>query len=368
MAFTYMTNLNQKLDLAGTGDNIVVAVGDNETITSGAFVFGLAQSPTTSSVSNNTVYLAGTGSTFTGSTGRSASDHVAVYGNNDTVQITAGNVDYYGNGGTVTATGFRIADSQYSMGHTDIVAHGTGSLYAVATPGGSMNFIGDAGYYVIDGRDSHATNIDLGKGGGIAAGGAERAPYTPGNSWSGTSTLKAGTGDQGSVLYGAAHGNNTLISTGHATVGMEGGQFANNVLDASQSTGNNWLEGYQGPATPDATTTNNNPGSTRMIAGSGNDILVPGAGNNVMVAGKGADNFLIFNDAANQVAGGNTALVQGFKQGTDHVGLYGFTGTTDAILAGAQHFGGNTSLRLQDGLQLTVAGVNLTAADVWRAG
>lgn len=167
----------------------------------------------------------------------------------------------------------------------------------------------------------------------------------------------------GSQLYGSAHGNNTLIATGHAGVGMEGGQFATNVLDDSQSTGNDWLEGYQGPAAPNAASSN-----TRIIGGAGNDIIVSGGGNDTMIAGKGADNFLIFNDAAQQVAGGNTELVQGFKQGTDHVGLWGFAGTTDAILAGAQHFGGNTTLHLQDGLQLTVAGVNLTAADVWRAG
>ncbi len=194
MAFTYLTNSHQNLDLTETGDNIVVAVGDNETITGGIFVDGIASPATASGLSNNTVYLAGTGDTFTGSTGRNAGDHVAVYGNNDIVQITAGNVDYYGNGGTVTATGFRIADSQYSMGHTDIVAHGTGSLYAVATPGGSMNFIGDAGYYIIDGRDSHATNIDLGKGGGIAAGGAEQAPYRREASGLGTARSKPGPG------------------------------------------------------------------------------------------------------------------------------------------------------------------------------
>ncbi len=42
------------------------------------------------------------------------------------------------------------------------------------------------------------------------------------------------------------------------------------------------------------------------MAGSGNDILVSGADNNAMIAGKGADNFLIFNDAASEVVGGNT--------------------------------------------------------------
>jgi len=359
MAFYYLANPNQKLDLSGTAGNIVVADTITATTPDGVWRDPVTNQP--AGLSNETIYLAGNNESYTSGNGGNVSDHVAVYGNNDTVQITAGTVDYFGNGGTVIATGYRIADGEYSMGHTDIAAHGTGSLYAVATPGGTMTFIGDQGYYVIDGRDANATNIDLGKGGGIAVGGSERAPYTPGNPYKGDNVLKAGTGDQGSTLYGSTFGMNQLIAAGHAGVGMEGGQHSNNVLDASQSTGNNWLEGWQGNASAGGA-------NTQIMAGSGNDILVSGAGNTTMIAGKGADNFLIFNDAANEVVGGNTELVQGFKQGTDHVGLWGFTGTTETILAGAQHFGGNTTLHLQDGLQLTVAGVNLTAADVWRAG
>jgi len=369
---TYLTDPDQRLDLAGVENQVVVALGAGNTITNTGY---------SSQTSNETIYLEGNNQTYTAYPSRNSIDHVSAYANNDTINITCGNIDYWGDGGTVISSGFRIADSQYSMGQTDIVAHGTGSLYAVATGtlndggsgppikfGGTMNFLGGEGYYVIDGRDAHVTNIDLGQGGGVAAGGAERAPYTLGNDWSGTSTLKAGTGDQTSILYGAQHGDNTLITTGHAWVGMEGGQYANNVLDASQSTADNWLEGYQGPATTDPTTTHGHLGNTRIMAGHGNDIIVPGTGNNTMIAGSGQDNFLIFNDAANQVTGGNTEFVQGFKQGTDHVGLWGFSGSTEDILARAQHLGGSTTLTLENGLHLTTAGVTLTAADVWRAG
>ncbi len=368
MTITYLTQPNQNYDYVGIPDGIVVALASGDTMVNTVY------SPQTT---DETAYMEGPNQTFTAISARNAVDHVGVYGTGDTINITSGNVDYWGDGGTVISSGFRTADSQYSMGGTDIVAHGTGSLYAVAhgsldmtgapagTPpvnfGGRMSFLGDAGYYVIDGRDASNTSIDFGKGGGVAAGGNEQAPYTPGNAWIGNSTLKAGTGDMGSRFYGAAHGNNTLIDTGHAGTGMEGGQFANNVLDASQSTGADWLEGYQGNASLGA-------GNTRILGGAGSDIIVSGAGSDTMIAGTGQDNFLIFNDAAQQVAGGNRELVVGFKQGTDHVGLWGFTGSTDAILATAQHFGGDTILRLQDGLQLTVAGVNLTAADVWRAG
>ena len=366
MTFTYLTDLNQTFDMGNTVGNVVMAVGDGDVITGGG-VDGRQGS------SENTVYLRGNNQMFSGDVGRNALDHAAVYGNGDTVQITQGNVDYFGDGGEVVVNGCQIADSLFPRGNVSITAHGTGSLYAVAT-GGGMSFIGDQGNYYVDGGSATRTNIDLGTGGGTAVGGEKSEAMVRGTLWNGNNTIRAGTGDQGSVLYGSAHGSNDLITTGHVGVRMEGGEHAQNTLDASGSTGNNWLEGYQGAVTPD-TQYNAQPANTTMLGGAGNDVMASGAGNDVMNAGTGADTFIIFDNAVNQVAGGNTVTINGFKQGIDHILLYGIPGATPDLLRWAADdvprdggLPGGTQMHLDPGTKLDVAGVQLTANDFIRQG
>ncbi len=71
-------------------------------------------------------------------------------------------------------------------------------------------------------------------------------------------------------------------------------------------------------------------------------------------------------ECVDQVGGGNQVMIDSFKQGTDHLDLVGYAGSTDALLAGAQQANGSTQLQLADGAHLNVVGVNLTSNDIWR--
>ncbi len=108
--------------------------------------------------------------------------------------------------------------------------------------------------------------------------------------------------------------------------------------------------------------------SNIMLGGSGNDVMVAGSGTNEMHAGSGTDTFVVINSAINQVGGGNQVMLDAFKQGTDHLDLVGYAGSTDALLANASHDNGGTQMQIADGVRLNVAGVNLTANDIWRQG
>ncbi len=141
-------------------------------------------------------------------------------------------------------------------------------------------------------------------------------------------------------------------------------------MDGRNSTGNDFMEGHQGSYTAEAGY-QGGPAPTPiniMFTGSGNDILVAGSGSNEMNLGSGSNLIAIFNNAANQVGGGNSIVIASFKPGIDHIDLIGYGGATDDLLNGAQHDNGGTQFNLADGAHVNVAGVNLTANDIWRQG
>jgi len=103
---------------------------------------------------------------------------VAVYGNGDTVKISEGNVTTYGQGETVNAFGFHIADHAGGLGTTNVVAAGNSSAF-VTGDGVVTNFTNGSGFSVYLGGTADQSNVNLGQGGGVAVGGEEEVNYRP---------------------------------------------------------------------------------------------------------------------------------------------------------------------------------------------
>ncbi len=190
--------------------------------------------------------------------------------------------------------------------------------------------------------------------------------YRPHTEFYGQNTLIAGL--KQSTLYGSNHGTNYMAASGSAGDALVGGENSYNVMDGRYSTGNDFMESHQGLYTaPVGQFNGSTPSPVNVfLAGSGNDTMVAGSGYNEIHAGSGADLIAIFNNAANQVGGGNNIVVASFKPGVDHIDLIGYAGSTDALLGGAQHANSGTQFNLSDGAHVNVQGVNLTANDIYR--
>ncbi len=336
--------------MPGSGD-VGIAYGAGDTITGGT---------------HDTIYLAGDNQTFLGGNAiRFGSDQVAAYGNGDTIKISGGNVFTYGQGETVNTFGFHIADHASAFGITNVTAVGNSSAFVTGN-GAATNFTNGSGFSVYIGGQVDVSNVNLGQGGGVAVGGEEEVDYRPHTQFYGQNTLVAGL--QHSELYGSNHGTNYMAASGSAGDGLVGGENSFNVMDGRNSTGNDLMEAHQGTYTaPTGEFNGATPSPVNVFAaGSGNDTIISGSGYNEVYTGSGSDLIAIFNNAANQVAGGNNLVIDSFKQGIDHLDLAGYGGSTADILNGAQHANGDTQFNLSDGAHVNVVGVNLTANDIFR--
>ncbi len=359
MAFLQVSAPKSTLNLAGHIGDTAIAYGDGDTITYGG---------------GNTIYLVGPNQTFLSENQfarqheiGAGNDQVAVYGDGDIAKVSGDTVTTYGHGDTVNITGYHIADYPSSLGSTSVVAEGDSSVF-VTGDGASVSFLGGTGFSVILGGTADHTNVNLGQGGGVAVGGEEEVDYRPHTQFYGQNTLVAGL--KQSTLYGSNHGSNNLVASGSAGDGLVGGENSYNLMDGRNSTGNDFMEGHQGLYTaPIGVFNTGTPSPTNIfLAGSGNDTLVAGSGYNEIHAGSGADLIAVFNNVANQVAGGNNIMVDSFKPGIDHIDLIGYGGSTADLLAGAGHANGGTQFNLSDGAHVNVASVNLTANDIYRQG
>ncbi len=370
MSILSVTAPKATLDLTAHHNDIAIAYGDGDTILSGG-VQGGGQA--TGPGSYNTIYLVAQNQTFlaTNEFAGGGHDQVAIYGDNDTAKVDDASVTTFGHGETINIFGTHIADFPSGTGSSSVAAMGDSSVF-VTCETGMMSFIGGSGFSVVLAGGAHVANVNLGQGGGVAVGGEEEVVGRPNDEFLGGNTLVAGL--KSSTLYGSNHGGNTLIASGDAGDGLVGGENSYNRMDASNSTGNNYMEGHQGQYTAPVAKFNlpfqgGTPSPVNlMLGGGGNDVMVAGSGYNEMHAGSGTDTFLVINSAINQVGGGNQIMLDAFKQGTDHLDLVGYAGSTDALLASASHDNGGTQLQLADGAHLNVAGVNLTSNDIWRQG
>ncbi len=360
MAFLQVSAPKSTLDLTGHTGDTAIAYGDGDTISSGMYPAG---------GNHNTIYLVGQNQTFL-SAYYNGNDQVAIYGDNDIAKVSNGKVTTFGQGETVNIFGTPIPNNATSSGNTSVAAMGDSSVF-VTCDAGQMTFQGGTGFSVVLAGGAQKADVNLGQGGGVAVGGeftgnSPRGPFARAEN-----TLVAGL--KQSTLYGSNHGTNNLIASGSAGDGLVGGENSQNVMDGRNSTGNDFMEGHQGTYTADkpgfANISSPAPSpSNVMFAGSGNDTLVAGSGYNEIHAGSGADLIAIFNNAANQVAGGNNVVINSFKPGADHIDLIGYGGATADLLAGAGHANGGTQFSLSDGAHVNVAGVNLTANDIYRQG
>jgi len=228
-------------------------------------------------------------------------------------KISGSSVTTFGQGDTVNITGFHVADHASAFGYSSVAAMGDSSVF-VTCSSGAMNFIGGTGFSVILAGGANSAGINLGQGGGVAVVGEEEVDYRPHTEFYAQNTLVAGL--KASTLYGSNHGTNDLVASGAAGDGMVGGENSYNRLDASNSIGNNYMEGHQGPYTAPVGMFNNGTPSPAsiMLGGGGNDVMVTGSGYNEMHAGSGTDTFLVINSAMNQVGGGNQVMLDAFKQ------------------------------------------------------
>ncbi len=364
MAFLSVTAPHATLSLAGHTGDTAIAYGDSDTITSAS---GLASGD--GDGDGNTVYLVGADETFLSSTSFSGGhDKVAVYGDSDIAKVNNGSVTTFGHGDTVNIFGIGVPQYAFAEGNSSVAAMGDSSVFVTCTAG-VMSFIGGTGFSVVLAGGADVTNVNFGQGGGVAVGG-EMGGVVRGRAmeFEAQNTLAAGL--KTSTLYGSNHGSNNMIASGAAGDGLVGGENSANVMDARTSSGNNYMEGHQGQYTaPTGPFMGATPSpSNIMLGGSGNDVMVAGSGTKEMHAGSGTDTFVVINSAINQVGGGNQVMLDAFKQGTDHLDLVGYAGSTDALLASASHDNGGTQMQIADGVRLNVAGVNLTANDIWRQG
>ncbi len=364
MAFLQVSAPKSNLDLAGHTGDTAIAYGDSDTITSsnGSVQGGDGY--------ENTVYLVGTDQSFTSSSAVSGGgDKVAVYGDSDIAKVNNGTVTTFGHGDTVNIFGVSLPEYATADGNSSVAAMGDSSVF-VTCSAGTMSFVGGSGFSVVLAGEAMVANVNFGQGGGVAVGGEQGGNLRGrGIAFEAQNTLVAGL--KTSTLYGSNHGSNNMIASGAAGDGMVGGENSANAMDARNSTGNNYMEGHQGQYTAPVGQFFGGAApspSNIMFGGAGNDTMVVGSGYNEMHAGSGTDTFLVINSAINQVGGGNQIMLDAFKQGTDHIDLVGYGGATADLLAGAQHANGGTQLQLADGAHLNVAGVNLTANDIWRQG
>ena len=101
-----------------------------------------------------------------------------------------------------------------------------------------------------------------------------------------------------------------------------------------------------------------------MFAGSGNDTLVASNGVAQMFSGTGTDLFIFINGTA-----GCWDTIWGFKQGQDHVALFGYgTGIVPALIDSATVTDSGTSITLSDSTVITFSGIShLRAGDLFAA-
>lgn len=362
MAFTSfipVNDANATLDISGDQNTIVLALGAGDAITS------------QTGDGNNEIILGGNGDSFTGTGFPGSSDDIAVGGTGVTVTVGGYNtVDIYGDQATVHLLDTFTADNQLSFGANVVNAHGTGSIVATGASS-SFTFNGDTGSYDVQGGTAAKIILNGNNGSGILAGGEAVDHEAPGGAsvHVANNTINGGTGGTGGgTLIGSMYGSNTLTAAaGSASNTFLAGEYAGTIEDDTASSGNDTLFGYLGDFTPSTDFKSPVP-DTLLHAGHGNDTLIAGAGNTTVVFGNGFDVLRLFNNAANEVSGGNSVFVTGIAPGKAVVDLSGFGQSTDAILAAStKSANGGTILHLTDGTSVTFNRYALSAADIIRS-
>jgi len=300
---------NGGLFLAGTaGGNFVDLLGGASTVVGG----GDGDVVKLTNVANASIFLAGA-STVDGSSGLGdativaggGASSIATGGGHAMIWLGAGNA-------TVNAYG---ADTIVGGAGAATVTAGLQGVLAFAGAGPMSFANGSAASTVVGG--STALTVTGGSGGGVFLG-----------STAGGNQLTAGTG--ATTLVGAGAGD-VLTLANPANNLVVGGAGAE-TLGGAAATGTNALYAGTGPDV--------------MIAGGGTTFLLPGPGDDLMIQGTGLTQY----DFIAGRSGGHDTI-SGWNPASAAVGLYGYDIPT--TLATAVTTGGNTTLTLADGTQIT---------------
>ena len=309
---------------------------------------------------DNTIVLAGSRDVATTGT-MSERNTIIVTGRSDSVSLGGdGTVEYYGGNGFVDVVPTYRADNQLPENVVTINAHGSGHL-SVTGAGFMLQFEGGEGHYTVDGGMAANATIDGGEGGGLFIGGDVSVGYAPHAFHNGNNVITAGA--DRSTLVGSQYGTSVLNAAGFKSDMLIAGEYGQTTLNGGASSSNNLFQGYLGSFTPSTDYDSPSPISV-FVAGGGNDTLIAGAGASTMTGGGGHDLFAFLYSTANEVPGGNSAVITDFIQGTDKIGLHGFSETPQQILDNATTVDGATVLHLNGGTTVTVQHTQLVLGDL----
>ena len=250
------------------------------------------------------------------------------------------------------------------LGH-DTMIGGGGSNTVTSGIGGSVIFLGGGQNLV----QSHGADTIVGSSGNdtIQAGGAAvtlfagsgSTSFTGGSAAStvigGSGGLTVSGGAGGGAFFGSAAGNN-LLQSGSGTAFLAGAGNGDQLI----ATGNasDILVAASGNETLDAA---GSAGNNILYGGSGADVVRLGSGANTFLAGSGSAAITAGSGSAmfDFMAGsGGSVTITGFDASRDQLGLFGYgNGEAASALGGASVAGGNTTLSLSDGTQITLVGV-----------
>ena len=354
----------------GNGRTLLVGTAANDTL------YGAANDTLIGGNSNDTMVAGGGAETLVGSTGR----NLLALGAGTDLVVAQGADTIIGGSGAATITGAASPLYFGGAGATDFIATGG----APTLVGGAAETV-DAGSstpLVFGGAGTLA--YAQGSGAGTVVGGAQEAVslsggsapllffgngparYAPGSAvdtiLGGTGSLTATGGASGTLIFGGTSGNNLLATGAGASTIIGGGN--GDVLTATGS-GADVIGASGGAETINAAASQ---GSNAFFAGNGADCIVGGAGrtaivagasNDTLVAGSGSTLIVIYSGVP-----GRTDVIAGFNATADFISVPGAaSGTITAMLSAATHTGGNTTIALADGSNVTFVGLaNLTAS------
>jgi len=321
--------------------NITLAnQGELNSSPAGALVFGGSGGLTVTVQDANNTIIGGSSSTNTidlqneGGVGA----HNLVLGGSGAMSITdSGSFD--------TIAGFGASSVSATLSGKDAVFV-AGSHSTTVTDEGTADTVlgGNASVTVTASAGSTGLQVFAGSGNLDFVGGANGTTVIGG---SGNETFTGGTG--GTTLFGGSGGG---VFTFNSTT-------ASGALDFSAGSGNETLLAAGSKTNDFIAAGADSKGTDSLVGGSGNDTFTAGAGSDTFAAGAGQNQFVFF---ASQTDGMHD-YITGWNA-TDSLFLLNYSNADSAntLMQDATISGGNLTIGLSDGTQITFNNVNNTAA------